>query len=480
MRHASVSNALLPCAALLLCAALAGCGSKSPACDSEPVIRTTAAGVEYVRTPDACFASLADWPYGPKYVEIDGLRQAYVDEGPSNGPVVLLLHGQPSWSYLYRKMIPVLVGAGFRVIAMDHLGMGRSDKPTEIASYSYLGHIDRLERFIQKLGLTDITLFCQDWGSLIGLRVAGTNPGWFTRIAVGNGTLPVMPANLQPYPPVQSPDEVNHTVTSPFKEMPAQQENFYDANCDLLTPRGDYFGAWINYAMKAAAFHASEVLEAMTWFPLSDAVKAAYDAPFPSRTYMAGPRCFPSLVNQVPGTTQQAYNGLKSFTKPFVTIWAANDPGNLGQCRTQDTLICDIPGAAGQPHARLAQASHFLQDDQGAEIAARLVSFIKNDGAKTGNYTTNCTLPVAADGTGTPCTDNTQCSALTASTCINPSGTTGFCSVQGCTAGSCADSYLCCHSCNPAAAPMLPFTGSACFHPNHTSQLTGMAGCTCN
>ena len=118
-------------------------------CDSEPVIRTTGAGVDFVRTPDSCFDSLPNWPYAPEYVEIDGLRQAYVDEGPADGPVVLLLHGQPSWSYLYRKMIPVLVDTGYRVVAMDHLGMGRSDKPIDIASYSYLGHSDRLERFIE-------------------------------------------------------------------------------------------------------------------------------------------------------------------------------------------------------------------------------------------------------------------------------------------------------------------------------------------
>ena len=160
-----------------------------PACDDEPAILRTAGGVEFVRTPDSCFASLADWPWAPRYVELDGLRQAYIDEGAGDGPVVLLLHGQPSWSYLYRKMIPVLVDAGFRVVAMDHLGLGRSDKPVDIESYSYLGHNDRLLRFIQALGLEDITLFAQDWGSVIGLRVAGLNPDLFARIAIGNGRM---------------------------------------------------------------------------------------------------------------------------------------------------------------------------------------------------------------------------------------------------------------------------------------------------
>ena len=187
-----LSALLLPLAGLL--AALAACSEDDEAstndvraCDAEPKRLTTASGIEFVRTPDACFDDLPDWPYEPHYVEIDGLRQAYVEEGPADGEVVLLLHGQPSWSYLYRKMIPVLVDAGFRVIAMDHLGMGRSDKPTAIESYSYLGHCDRLQRFIEELDLRDINLFVQDWGSVIGLRVAGLNLDRFARIAVGDG-----------------------------------------------------------------------------------------------------------------------------------------------------------------------------------------------------------------------------------------------------------------------------------------------------
>jgi len=467
---------------LLLCVALAGCtdDQDAPACDSEPVILTTSGGVDFVRTPDACFENLPDWPYEPRYVEIDGLRQAYVDEGPADGEVVLLLHGQPSWAYLYRKMIPVLVDAGLRVIAMDHLGMGRSDKPTDIASYSYLGHVDRLERFIQELGLADITLFCQDWGSLIGLKVAGDNPDWFARIAVGDGMLPVFPAGAQPLPDVENPDVVNNDLTSTFADMPAQQPEFYDENCELLMPGEAYFFDWMTYAMTAGSFHPAEVLEAMTYFDLPADEEAAYDAPFPSRVYMAGPRTFPSLINDLPGVTEQAWEGLTSFTKPFVTIWASNDPGNLGGCDTQDNFICNVPGAQGQPHARLPEASHFLQDDQGGEIAARLVDWIQGGSSMASNYQATCGLPIAADGTGTLCTGDPDCSALTADTCISDSGSAGFCTVEGCTAGSCLDPYVCCHDCNPAAEPMLPFSGSACFPPNLTSQLTGAAGCTCD
>jgi pimeloyl-ACP methyl ester carboxylesterase len=336
---------------------------------------TTASGVQFVRTPDACFAELPGWPYAPRYVEIDGLRQAYVDEGPSTGPVVLLLHGQPSWSYLYRKMIPVLTAAGYRVIAMDHLGMGRSDKPIDITSYSYLGHNDRLLRFIEALDLRDINLFVQDWGSLIGLRVAGLHPERFARIAVGDGRLPVIPEGMQPFPPVENPDEIAD-VTLPFAEIPPQQVPFYD-DCEPIAGPADtsYFAEWMIYAMKGASFHASEVVEAMTWFDLPAEEEAAYDAPFPSRTYMAGARVFPSLVNEVPGTTADAWAGLTAFERPFLTLWAANDPGQLGGCEVQQELVDSVPGAAGRHHDRLAAASHFLQDDQGPEIARRLVDF---------------------------------------------------------------------------------------------------------
>jgi hypothetical protein len=195
---------------------------------------------------------------------------------------------------------------------------------------------------------------------------------------------------------------------------------------------------------------------------------------------MAGPRTFPSLVNDVPGTTEAAWEGLSSFEKPFITIWAANDPGNLGSCDAQDDLICGVPGAAGQPHTRLAEASHFLQDDQGPEIAARLVDFITGDTTRVAEYEADCTLPIADDGTGTLCTDDTDCDELTADSCLSPDGSIGFCTIEGCAAGGCGAPYVCCHDCNPMAAPMLPFEGSACLHPEMTAQLTAMAGCTCD
>jgi haloalkane dehalogenase len=346
-------------------------------CDAEPIIRTTADGVEFVRTPTGCFEDLPNFNYDLKSVEIDGLRQGYVDEGPADAPVVLLLHGQPTWAFLYRKMIPVLVDAGYRAIAMDHLGMGNSDKPIDIADYSYLGHIDRLEEFINALGLRDITLFAQDWGSLIGLHVAGENPDLFARIVIGDGTLPVVPEGIEPYPRVENPDEIDPDLEFVFQLIPPQQVPFYDG-CTPIVETGTDFGAWMEYSMKAEAFHPAEVVEGLTWFDIPDEDEAAYDAPFPSRIYMAGPRVFPSLVNELGGENQAAWEGLMQFEKPFLTIWASNDPGNLGSCAMQDNLVDNIPGAEGLPHIRLPEASHFLQDDQGAEIARRIVDLMES------------------------------------------------------------------------------------------------------
>lgn len=341
---------------------------------------TTEGGVQFVRTPDACFENLPGFPYEARYVEIDGLRQAYIDEGPADADPILLLHGQPSWSYLYRKMIPVLVDGGHRVIAMDHLGMGRSDKPIDIEDYSYLGHIDRLERFIQDLGLENITLFAQDWGSLIGLHVAGEHPELFARIVIGDGNLPVIPEGVKPFPDVENPNELNTEIVAAFAAIPPQQPPFFNEDGERLAPLDPtYFGRWMAYAMSAPSFHASEVVEAMTYFDLPADEEAAYDAPFPSRIYMAGPRVFPSLVNDLPGANDDAWDGLTAYEKPFLTIWAGNDPGNLGQQEVQDRLINNIPGAAGQPHTRLPEASHFLQDDQGEEIARLMVQFIADN-----------------------------------------------------------------------------------------------------
>jgi len=346
----------------------------------EVEIMTTQAGVEFVRTPDACFEDLPDWPYAPQYIEIDGLRQAYVDVGPADADeTVLLLHGQPSWSYLYRKMIPVLEGAGHRVIAMDHLGMGRSDKPIDPDYYTYQIHVYRLDTLIQELELdeTQLTIFVQDWGSLIGLQVVGTHPEWFDRVVVGNGFLPTFEEGSIPFELPQIPLVTRQLFYRNITTIPEHQPDYYDDQGNLLEDNGDFFGIWIDYARNDKRFQASQILEAMTYFDLSEEELAAYDAPFPSRVFMGGPRAFPGLANQLPGVTDSAWESLGKFDKPFLTIWGGNDPGNLGRPEVQQTLIDHIPGTEGWDHVRLPEASHFLQDDQGEEIGRRIVEFIE-------------------------------------------------------------------------------------------------------
>lgn len=367
---------------------ISGCTTNPPeaACldGVEVEIMTTEMGVEFVRTPDACFEDLPDWPYEPQYVEIDGMRQAYVDVGSGeSGETILLLHGQPSWSYLYRHMIPVLVDAGHRVIAMDHLGMGRSDKPIAPDYYSFLGHTARLEAFIQELELEqgNLNMFVQDWGSLIGLYVIGNNPDWVDRVIVGNGFLPVYEQGSVPFELPDNPKVTRRLFHRYIVNAPEQQEPLYDEKgnrvVSLDMDLDEIFGVWIDYARNDERFVASLLLESQTYFPLTDEEEAAYDAPFPSRIFMGGARAFPGLVNQLPGITQAAWEGLTAYEKPFLTIWGNNDGGNLGRPETQQMLLDSVPGTQGWDHIRLDEASHFLQDDQGEEIARRVNEFIE-------------------------------------------------------------------------------------------------------
>ena len=350
----------------------------SEACLAKPETLTTSEGVTYVRTPDACF-DLPDWPYKAKYLEIDGLRQAYVDVGPADGEPILLLHGQPSWSYLYRFMIPALVENGYRVIAMDHVGMGRSDKPVNLEYHSFENHLDRLDTFIQELKLDDLTVFFQDWGSVFGLYLASEQPDMFDRIILGNGGFPALE---EPY---AVPDDVDAAVAGFGRTMgiiPPKQPAFFDNEGNSLVPVGDGegqggFGQWIAYAMYAEDFRPSKMLEALTYDALTPEELAAYDAPFPTRIAMAGPRTFPSLVNQTVGLSEPVMAELARYTKPFLTIFGANEPGVSPA--VQQWFVDNVPGAAGQEHHRFPDASHFLQDDKGREIAERVNRFIADN-----------------------------------------------------------------------------------------------------
>jgi haloalkane dehalogenase len=349
-------------------------------CDVEPEIRTTPAGLKYLRTPDACFEGLPDWPYQPKYFEIDGLRQAYVDEGAADGEVVLLLHGQPSWSYLYRFMIPGLVKAGYRVIAMDHLGMGRSDKPTDFKAYSTEGHVKRLERFIDGVGIRGANVFMQDQGGVIGLKAVSEQPDLFGRIVVGNGGgVPDIPKDVEI--PTALDAKSADAFAQQIAKIPAQQPPFFGADGKSLLPvasdaNSGGYGSWLGFALWSDKFSVPGFIEALTYRPLSGGEKRAYNAPFPRRDYMTGPRVFPSLLTALVGKTDAEKAALEKLKTPVLTIFGQNDPGLAGGGDGRPFLQ-SLPGAAGQDHHVYPDASHFLQDDKGADIAVRVDAFIK-------------------------------------------------------------------------------------------------------
>jgi haloalkane dehalogenase len=295
--------------------------------------------VEILRTPDDRFTDLPDYPFQPKYVEVgDGLQMHYVDEGPRDGEPVLLLHGEPSWSYLYRKMIPVLVHAGLRAIAPDLIGFGRSDKPSPRTEYTYQRHVDWTWEGVERIGATGMTLVCQDWGSLIGLRLVAEHPDAFARVVVSNGFLPT-------------------------------GDN----------PPGEAFLAWRKFSQEVPEFPVGAIINGGCTSDLSEDVIAAYDAPFPDETYKEGARQFPLLVPASPDdpaapANRKAWESLGAFDKPVLTAFGDSDPITKGGDRVIQALI---PGAAGQPHTTIAGGGHFIQEDRGEELANVVVELIQ-------------------------------------------------------------------------------------------------------
>lgn len=296
--------------------------------------------MDFLRTPEDRFAGLDGYPFAPHYLDVTAtgappLRMHYLDEGPRDGAPVLLLHGEPTWSYLYRTMIPPLVAAGHRVLAPDLIGFGRSDKPTEMADYTYARHVEWVTSWLTALDLRELTVVVQDWGSLIGLRVAAEDPDRFSKLFIANGFLPIAD---RPTPPA--------------------------------------FRVWRAFAKYSPVLPAGWLVDRATVNPVSRAVRAGYDAPFPSQRYQAGARAFPLLVPTSPDdpaipANRAAWAVLGEWTKPVLCVFGAQDR-ILG--KADRLLIAHIPGAAGQPHARI-RAGHFIQEDAGPELARRLLEW---------------------------------------------------------------------------------------------------------
>jgi haloalkane dehalogenase len=294
--------------------------------------------LEFLRTPDERFADLPGFDFEPHYVEVNGLRIHYVDEGPSGAPPMLMLHGEPSWSYLYRKMIPIVSAAGHRALAPDLIGFGRSDKLVDRGDYSYQFHVDVIAKFIQQLDLTGITLVCQDWGGLIGLRVAAEDQSRFARIMAANTGLP-------------TGDQ----------------------------PMSDAFLRWQHYSQTVPDFHPGGIVKGACQTELSPEVVAAYDAPFPDDRYKTGARVFPTLVPTRPDdpaaeANRRAWGLLQQWDKPFLTAFSDCDPVTRGGDRVFQRLV---PGAREEKHTTITGAGHFLQEDKGEELAAVVLDFIK-------------------------------------------------------------------------------------------------------
>jgi haloalkane dehalogenase len=296
-----------------------------------------------LRTPDAAFGDLPAYPFEPHYVEVDDdeggrLRVHYLDEGPRDGEVVLLMHGEPSWSYLYRHMIPVLTGAGRRCIAPDLVGFGRSDKPAERSDYTYARHVEWMRQALfDGAGVERVTLVGQDWGGLIGLRLAAEHPERFARIVVANSGLP-------------TGDQ----------------------------PLSDAFFSWQRFSQETADFPVGAIVSGGCTSKLSPEVIAAYDAPFPGDEYKAGARIFPLLVptgadDPAAAANRQAWEVLARWEKPLLTAFSDGDPITAGG---EGIFQRTVPGAQGQPHTVIAGGGHFLQEDKGPELAEVVASWM--------------------------------------------------------------------------------------------------------
>jgi haloalkane dehalogenase len=299
--------------------------------------------LECLRTPDERFNNLPGYPFAPHYVDVpsgDGatLRVHNVDEGPRDGAPVLMMHGEPSWSYLYRKMIPIIIGAGFRAIAPDLIGFGRSDKPAKRSDYTYQRHVHWMTAFIEAIDLQNATLVGQDWGGLIGLRLVAEIPDRFARVVAANTFLPT-------------------------------GDN----------PPGEAFLRWQKFSQETPAFNVGGIIKGGCRTELAPKVIEAYNAPFPDDSYKEGARQFPLLVPTRPDdpsseANRAAWKVLGAWNKPFLCAFSDQDPVTRGADRAFQAMV---PGTKGQPHTTIEGGGHFLQEDKGEELAQVIVDWLK-------------------------------------------------------------------------------------------------------
>ncbi len=328
--------------------------------------------MELLRTPDERFNNLADYPFEPNYLEVDDLeggrlRIHYVDEGPRSGKPVLLLHGQPAWSYLYRHMIPPLCEQGFRVIAPDLVGFGRSDKPAAMEDYTYSRHVSWMGQWLLKLDLRGITVFFQDWGSLIGLRLVAEFGERFDGVVLANGGLPAGAI----------PPEFSTHLKEAYRGLPVVNAG------DLRQRFEDKEGVpgflyWRKFCAETPNLDIAELMQTASTVPLTPEESYAYAAPFPDQSYVPGARRFPSLIplfHDEPDVLENnlAWAELEKFDKPFLLAFSDNDPVTAGA----DQMFLDrVPGCRGMPHRTITNAAHFLQQEQPGQCVQAILDAV--------------------------------------------------------------------------------------------------------
>jgi haloalkane dehalogenase len=299
--------------------------------------------MEILRTPDDRFKNLPDYPFRPHYLTINdrledvAIRIHYIDEGDSGSQAVLMLHGEPSWSFLYRKMVAPFVQAGYRVLAPDLPGFGKSDKPGKRTDYSYARHVAWMQDWLQAMDLQNIILICQDWGGLIGLRLVAEESHRFARVVTSNTMLPTG----------------DHSP-------------------------GDAFIQWQKFSQEAPVFKTGQIVNGGTVTNLPDAVIAAYDAPFPDESYKEGARQFPILVPTRPDdpesqANRDAWKVLMGFKKPWLCAFGDSDPITGAAAPVIQKLV---PGCQGQPHTTIRGGGHFIQEDCGEELAQVVLEWL--------------------------------------------------------------------------------------------------------
>ena len=299
--------------------------------------------MQLLRTPEERFEGLEGYAFAPHYTEVkdeDGsvLRIHHVEEGPRDAAPILLMHGNPTWAYLYRNFVPELAAAGHRVLAVDLVGCGRSDKPAERSDYTQARHVDWLTKWLHALDLRDITLFCQDWGGTLGLHLVAAHPERFARVIASNTGLP------------------------------------------LGEGESEFMKMWVGMMRDAERFPFEQMLASGMSHELTPEEFAAYRAPFPDPAYESALCIFPSLIAVQPdnpgvAANRASWERLGRFEQPFLTLFGAKDPVTQGG---EKALIEHVPGAAGQPHHVFPDASHFIQEDVPEELVERILAFVRS------------------------------------------------------------------------------------------------------